>query len=87
VFLFFSPLCYQVHGTQLAAGDDGSGVIVWSYPQGEILFQDSLKHKFHSAVGDIQWNPYRHDVLSWNIVSQTFFFWYHIDRSTEKEVQ
>lgn len=58
---------------------------MWNYTEGAILFE-AKKHTALSVIGNIQWNPFRHDVLStWNIVSQMFLFFSPIiDRLAEK---
>nr|CAH0098593.1 unnamed protein product [Daphnia galeata] len=74
-FTYFAAIEWNVQGTQLAVGDDNGGLIVWSYPKGEILFQ-AKEHTAYSVVGDIQWNPFRHDVLStWNPNEKKLLLW------------
>ncbi|XP_046656884.1 F-box-like/WD repeat-containing protein TBL1XR1 [Daphnia pulicaria] len=74
-FSYFAAIEWNVDGTLLAAGDDDGGVVVWNYPEGAILFE-AKKHTALSVIGNIQWNPFRHDVLStWNIYEKKLLLW------------
>jgi hypothetical protein len=50
-----------VDGTQLAAiASNERDVIVWNYPNGEILFQKKLDKWMHG----IEWNPFKPNVFA-----------------------
>jgi hypothetical protein len=67
---------FLVDGTKLAAGvadpyqllvngDDSGEIIVWSYPDGDIL----LKRKQLKSVHEIEWNQFRQEVFAtYNII-------------------
>ncbi len=50
-----------MNGTQLAAGCADGTVVVWSYPSGDVLFEEK---KHSDLVGLIAWNPFKQDVLA-----------------------
>ncbi len=60
-FVFPSLTKQKVDGTQLAAGCDDGTVIVWSYPSGDVIFEEN---KHSTEVDSIAWNPFRQDVLT-----------------------
>ena len=46
-------------------GDDSGEIIVWSYPDGDIL----LKRKQLKSVHEIEWNQFRQEVFAtYNII-------------------
>ncbi|KZS16091.1 Uncharacterized protein APZ42_018211 [Daphnia magna] len=53
-----SSLEWNIDGTQLAAVVDYRTLVVWSYPECEILFQKRLN------CGDINWNPTRPNLFA-----------------------
>ncbi len=54
----------KVNGTQLAAGCADGTVIVWSYPSGDVLFEEK---KHSDKVKLITWNPFRQDVFATSV--------------------
>ncbi|XP_045030949.1 uncharacterized protein LOC116918682 [Daphnia magna] len=52
-FWSLKSLEWNINGTQLAAGFEGGTVVVWSYPECEILF----KEKLPKIINEINWNP------------------------------
>ncbi len=55
---------YQLFANE--SGDDSGEIIVWSYPNGDIL----LKRKQLKSVHEIEWNQFRQEVFAtYNIVS------------------
>jgi WD40 repeat protein len=51
----------KISGTQLAIGCEDGDVIVWNYPNVDIVFQ---MNRHLNGVHDIKWNPFEHDVLA-----------------------
>ncbi|KAK4004397.1 hypothetical protein OUZ56_006132 [Daphnia magna] len=51
---------WNIHGTQLAAGFSDDTLVVWSYPECEILFQKKLPH----FIDKINWNPTRPNLFA-----------------------
>ena len=55
---------YQLFANE--SGDDSGEIIVWSYPNGDIL----LKRKQLKSVHEIEWNQFRQEIFAtYNIVS------------------
>ncbi|XP_045030887.1 uncharacterized protein LOC116919760 isoform X3 [Daphnia magna] len=57
---FVQPLEWNINGTQLAAGFRDDTLVVWSYPECEILFQKELPDCFT----EINWNPTRPNLFA-----------------------
>ncbi|XP_045030834.1 uncharacterized protein LOC116920420 [Daphnia magna] len=57
---FVRLLEWNINGTQLAAGFDNLTVVVWSYPECEILFQNKLRY----SIEEINWNPTRPNLFA-----------------------
>jgi hypothetical protein len=54
---------YQLFANE--SGDDSGEIIVWSYPNGDIL----LKRKQLKSVHEIEWNQFRQEVFAtYNII-------------------
>ncbi|XP_045035337.1 serine/threonine-protein kinase ATG1b-like [Daphnia magna] len=57
---FVQPLEWNINGTRLAAGFRDDTLVVWSYPECEILFQK----KFSDCFTEINWNSTRPNLFA-----------------------
>lgn len=55
-----STLEWNTNGTQLAAGCADGTIVVWNYPNGDVLFKIKNCSQFEVMV----WNPFRPDMLA-----------------------
>ncbi|KZS03842.1 Serine/threonine-protein kinase 16 [Daphnia magna] len=59
-FECYCTLDWNINGTRLAAGFIEGAVVVWSYPECEILFQKKLR----IPIEEINWNPTRSNLFA-----------------------
>ncbi|XP_046658162.1 F-box-like/WD repeat-containing protein TBL1XR1 isoform X3 [Daphnia pulicaria] len=69
-----TALEWNLSGTQLAIGCEDGDVIVWNYPNVDIVFQIN---RHLNGVHDIKWNPFEHDVLATIQSGQTRLLIWH----------
>ncbi|KZR96973.1 Uncharacterized protein APZ42_008389, partial [Daphnia magna] len=68
---------WNINGTQLAAGFDDDTLVVWSYPECKILFQE----KFEDRIDEINWNPTRPNLFAaYDVVSNNVNFDWPINK-------